>query len=641
MRVLLISICLATRMLSAWAQGSDPMRDVEPGTDAEREAGRALYEQKCAQCHGVIGDGVSPASPFLRPTPRNFRSGMFKFRTTESGELPTDEDIKRSIVRGMPYTGMPAWPSLSDEEVTNLMYYIKTFSEDFVYFGDVVRFEVPDPPEITDESIARGREVYVENQCTECHGSHGRSNGISSEALRDMWGTPIKATDMTMRWTFRGGTSREDIYRTFTSGMDGTPMPAYRIEPPEDRWHLVNYVASLSEDEPDYGTVVRAVRVSDVSGALPSPESFRDAPPTRFPVVAQLMEPERSFFPAALAIEARAVVSEEHIAIMIQWNDMSAQVTGTNGPEIAAASWPDDTDTTGIYSDAVAVQFPSKPEPGHPKPHFLFGDTKRAADVWFASLSETESRHYVGRGSGLLQLGGPALDMWSNWDDGQWTVIFRRARSEDEHSVFEDGRFVPVAFSVWDGFSRERGNRRGVTSWYHLYVESVDSGSPTLKMIVVGLMTLLVGVFATIRLQWTFLGADARGNVLRQNEYLLYKCPIGRPIRRIINREGLSTAIWKYRKLRGSQPDTYDFSPGELLRLADSFLREGNVPAALALLHLNIESHPGDSLTLQRLGKAYLQAGERARAIEFYEKSAASDQVEARSRYVLAGLRRG
>ena len=30
---------------------------------------------------------------------------------------------------------------------------------------------------------------------------------------------------------------------------------------------------------------------------------------------------------------------------------------------------------------------------------------------------------------------------------------------------------MPIAFSVWDGFSRERGNRRGLTVWYSLYVE--------------------------------------------------------------------------------------------------------------------------------------------------------------------------
>ena len=30
---------------------------------------------------------------------------------------------------------------------------------------------------------------------------------------------------------------------------------------------------------------------------------------------------------------------------------------------------------------------------------------------------------------------------------------------------------MPIAFSVWDGLSRERGNKRGLTLWYSRYVE--------------------------------------------------------------------------------------------------------------------------------------------------------------------------
>jgi hypothetical protein len=30
---------------------------------------------------------------------------------------------------------------------------------------------------------------------------------------------------------------------------------------------------------------------------------------------------------------------------------------------------------------------------------------------------------------------------------------------------------MPVAFSAWDGLSRERGNRRGLSVWYSIYVE--------------------------------------------------------------------------------------------------------------------------------------------------------------------------
>ncbi len=603
MRALLISISLVAHVFSVDAQ------DIDLGTKAQRYWGRLLYEAKCEQCHGVKGDGVSPARAYLRPSPRDFTSGIYKFRSTESGELPSNEDIERSIRNGMPYTSMPAWPSLSDDEITNLMYYLKTFSEDFVFFGDAVPFDIPPAPEITEESLARGREVYVENQCTDCHGNHGRSNGKSSPTLKDMWNAPIKATDMTMRWTNRGGSSREDIYRTFMAGMDGTPMPAYKIEPPEDRWHLVNYVYSLSATEPNFGSVVTAVLDPEASSETLSPAMFGNAPPTLFPVVAQLSEPGRSFYPAASAIAARAVVSAEHVAVMIQWNDMSPQVVGRNGPEIEVPLWLDDTDTTDVFSDAVAVQFPSIAADGREKPGFLFGDIKRPTDIWFADLSEAGSWHYIGRGSGLLQIGSTSLDTWSNWEDGQWTVIFRRSRVEADHAAFEEGNFVPIAFSVWDGFSRERGNRRGVTSWFHMYVQPANQGSPIASMLILGILTLMASVFATIRLQWKFLGDELGDNGSRENTYLLRKCPISRRLKRIIREEGLSIGIEAYRKLRHNQPDGYDFAPSELIKISDPYLRSGDFDAALALLHLNLETHPHDALALDHVGHAYIQAG--------------------------------
>ena len=101
------------------------------GTDAQREAGKKLYLKNCSQCHGDKGDGEGYAALHLRPKPRNFTSGKFKIRTTPSGALPTHQDLVNIIRRGMPYTSMPAWPAFSDEEVSDLAYFITTFSPDF------------------------------------------------------------------------------------------------------------------------------------------------------------------------------------------------------------------------------------------------------------------------------------------------------------------------------------------------------------------------------------------------------------------------------------------------------------------------------------------------------------------------------
>ena len=129
------------------------------GTDAQREAGKVTYNQKCAHCHGENGDAQSIATAYLRPAPRDFSSGNFKFRTTASGELPTTEDIKRSIRDGMPYTSMPAWRGiLSESNITNLAYYIKSFDQTFAGpYGTPEVVTVPRAPAFDESLLARGQ----------------------------------------------------------------------------------------------------------------------------------------------------------------------------------------------------------------------------------------------------------------------------------------------------------------------------------------------------------------------------------------------------------------------------------------------------------------------------------------------------
>ena len=51
---------------------------------------------------------------------------------------------------------------------------------------------------------------------------------------------------------------------------------------------------------------------------------------------------------------------------------------------------------------------------------------------------------------------------------------------------------MPIAFSVWDGLSRERGNRRGLTIWYSLYVEPEVVPSPVGPMVKTALIILAI-----------------------------------------------------------------------------------------------------------------------------------------------------
>ncbi len=64
--------------------------------------------------------------------------------------------------------------------------------------------------------------------------------------LKDDEGFTMVPADLTAG-QFKSGPTVEDIYRTMTTGLSGTPMPSYRDAfPDEDRWALAYYVLSLS-----------------------------------------------------------------------------------------------------------------------------------------------------------------------------------------------------------------------------------------------------------------------------------------------------------------------------------------------------------------------------------------------------------
>ena len=478
-------LCVILLPLTAVAQ---PAPDL--GADEQREAGRLLYMDKCAQCHAETGRGDGMAAPFMRPMPRDFTAGVYKVRTTPSGQLPTDDDIAGVIRNGMPYTGMPAWPQLSDNEIRNLVYYIKTFNDDFSGpYGvpDVV--EIPDPPSFSESSVERGRVVYEENQCFDCHGMAARGDGPSALTLQEQWGNHIRPADLTKRWTFIGGNTRQDIYRTFTTGLDGSPMPSYSITPIEDSWALVDYVYSLSQDDPDYATAATAQYANDPVDPMQGRAAFGEERGAYLPVVGQLIEPGRSFMPGVDGIEVKARYNADEIAILLSWHDMSAEALGSNAPDMEVPPTEQvvrDT-VTGAWSDAVAVQFPQELAP-EGLPYFLFGDAKQPVDLWFADLASGEGRSYVGRGSSNLVAGETAPDVRATYEDGAWTAVFSMPRDER----FAEDTFVPISFSVWDGFNDERGNRRGVTGWYYLYLEPSERPSPVMPMLRAAGLTLLV-----------------------------------------------------------------------------------------------------------------------------------------------------
>ena len=201
--------------------------------------GRRVYVEQCAICHGDEGDGRGHAANHFAMPPRDFTSGRYKIRSTASGQLPTDDDLARTIVRGLPGTGMVPHDHLSEAEVRAVIEFIKSLSPRFAAAPPPVPLALPVEPPPSDGSLARGRKVYEKADCGECHGREARGDGPSAKDLK------IKPSDLSKR-PFKGGSAPRDIVRAVITGYDGTPMPSYHLLLDDgELWDLARYVASL------------------------------------------------------------------------------------------------------------------------------------------------------------------------------------------------------------------------------------------------------------------------------------------------------------------------------------------------------------------------------------------------------------
>jgi mono/diheme cytochrome c family protein len=551
---LLLTMALGLSFASALPVAAQKPADAAPGG--------ALYQKYCAQCHGDKGDGLGIAAPRVMPKPRDFTAGKFKIRRTPSGALPTDEDLTHIIKVGMPYTSMPGWSQLSDAQIAELVAAVKSFSPDF---ADPEKkpapITIPKAPAFSADSAKKGKEVYARIGCAACHGELGRGDGPSAPGLTDDWGHSIRPADLTKRWTYRGGPSREDIYRTFTTGMNGTPMPSFAESlTDEERWQLVDYIVALDpRDAPGYAELVQVQWTPDEIDFARAKELFASAPAAYFPVVGQITEPGRAFHPGANGVTVRAVYNAREIAFQVSWHDMRADTGGRNAPDLkvppeedqgdapaagasteegggsvwgdeeaadsgdAGSVWGDEeapaaaegeggdfwgdeggadaaAATSGTeFSDAVALQFPAQLPDGARKPYFLFGDTQNHVDLWFLDLATKIAQRYDGAGGDSLTLvEGEDVTAVASYDQGEWTVVFKRALRASGGVTFTEGQYVPIAFSLWDGTQRERGSKRGLTQWMYLYTMPRETPSTAWPMLRAALAVLVVEILLIV-----------------------------------------------------------------------------------------------------------------------------------------------
>lgn len=256
-----------------------------PLTQAARR-GRVVYDNNCVGCHGPEGRGDGAAAAFLSPLPRNFQRGKFKFRSTPSGELPTEADLLHVVGCGLPGSAMPGFPLMPEPEKKDVVAWVRHLAEfglvqkEVAYvmqdeglslqqvldkrlpailhevladaYEEVWPVAVPQDPGSSPALVEKGRKLY-EAQCVACHGAGGRGDGSSSYHLRDWQDAEILPRDFTTG-VFRAGSAPIDLFLRMRTGLNGTPMPAVSGSD-EDLWALVHFILSLKDAQAARGAV--------------------------------------------------------------------------------------------------------------------------------------------------------------------------------------------------------------------------------------------------------------------------------------------------------------------------------------------------------------------------------------------------
>lgn len=248
--------------------------------------GHQQFRRNCAGCHGSDGKASVPSAQSMRPPPRDLTSGYFKFTSVAGSRLPTDSDLQRTIRTGLQGTSMPAWTTLSHDEVHSLVQYIKTLSPRWSKesVGNPVQLGADPWSADPSRGISRGQELYHHQaRCWQCHPAYlpphelpppVRASSLSSLPVPSHYG-PLQPPDF-LTDRMRASRTVEDLARVIAVGVGGTPMPSWIEQLPlSDIWALAHYVDSLTRlrATPEGRELQRSLRPNT------SPSSHEDLSP--------------------------------------------------------------------------------------------------------------------------------------------------------------------------------------------------------------------------------------------------------------------------------------------------------------------------------------------------------------------------
>jgi mono/diheme cytochrome c family protein len=180
------------------------------------ENGAANYAEKCAPCHGVLGQGDGSQAAQL-PYPAT------PIGTLEVALQAAPQDWYAIVTNGNLERFMPPFASLSDTERWDVVAYVYSLS-------------------MSPEELALGQEVFLDN-CAECHGESGNGTGPQTASLS------ISLPDFTNQ-AFQASNATASFFQVVTEGREGEMHAFSELLTEQERWAVSSYIRSLGFASP-------------------------------------------------------------------------------------------------------------------------------------------------------------------------------------------------------------------------------------------------------------------------------------------------------------------------------------------------------------------------------------------------------
>jgi len=476
-------------------------RPAEPHVMALGDRGARLYAKHCAACHGATGDADTEITSLMLPRPTAFRDGLFKLASTDNG-IPTEEDLVRTLRRGMPGSTMMSFGHLPEEDLHLLAKQVmrlavrgraesirsaaalggRTFDEQALLAQAESQLRpgatvaIGERPTFDDATIEAGRALY-HRHCASCHGPDGR--GMPQMRSWPTDGTWLWPRDLTEGYLRGSADWRELSYRVL-AGMPAAHMPPTPLSRDETT-SLVAFLQGLIPEEArdDHVQWQRNLRVPRVD-ALPADSEVAKLEAVRLPVTPLWWRAD-----AVDEVLLRTAHDGETLLWSLSWLDESRDDRALPGRAMGdgAAVQFVASDDPPLFAMGTAAQpvniwrwhaFDPKETAG--RTDLLADPTHRTLDVPGSAPphARSESLQLHGAASaGAATTSGLPITTSTSWQDGRWTVTFRRslgARGAREVDL-SNGDALRFAVAIWDGRIDPHAGSKAISTWHALTLE--------------------------------------------------------------------------------------------------------------------------------------------------------------------------